>query len=181
MDTQQYVYAQPTHAEIAEELKRILASRRFTSAKRNSRFLEFIVGKVLAGTEGEIKEIVVAAEVYGRAGDYDPKADSVVRVEASRLRTRLKSYYEQEGRQDPVRITIAKGTYVPRFYLCAGKTAAADARESASRRPNWLATALSRAAALFGALWSRDAEHAARASHEIADALPRLRPETSFS
>lgn len=69
----------------------------------------------MAGKADEVKETVIASEVYGRARDYDPKVDSIVRVEATRLRSRLQAYYEGEGRHDPIRITLPKGTYVPRF------------------------------------------------------------------
>ena len=62
-----------------------------------------------------LKEYVIAIEVFEKADDYDPQADSTVRTEASKLRSRLTRYYENEGRDDPVGITIPKGCYVPQF------------------------------------------------------------------
>jgi tetratricopeptide (TPR) repeat protein len=105
----------PTREEILHQLERILADRRFVSAERNSGFLRYVVESTVEGKGDEIKGVVVATEIYGRSTDYDPKSDSIVRVEATRLRSKLQSYYEQEGRDDHVRITIPKGTYVPRF------------------------------------------------------------------
>jgi hypothetical protein len=101
--------------EVLPQLQRILSNERFALADRNSRFLRHVVEKTLEGRASEIKEVVIATEIYGRSNDYDPKVDSIVRVEASRLRSKLQSYYEQQGAQDPVRIKIPKGTYVPQF------------------------------------------------------------------
>jgi tetratricopeptide (TPR) repeat protein len=41
--------------------------------------------------------------------------DSIVRVEARRLRHKLEEYYRTEGREDLTRITLRKGSYVPIF------------------------------------------------------------------
>lgn len=101
--------------EVRDQLERILKNHRFVSAERNAGFLRFVVEHVLAGKADEVKETVIASELYGRPSDYDPKVDSIVRVEATRLRSRLQAYYEGEGRRDPIRITLPKGTYVPRF------------------------------------------------------------------
>jgi len=101
--------------EVRDQLGKILKNQRFASAGRNAGFLRFVVEHVLAGKADEVKETVIASELYGRPRDYDPKIDSIVRVEATRLRSRLHAYYEGEGRQDPIRITLPKGTYVPRF------------------------------------------------------------------
>jgi tetratricopeptide (TPR) repeat protein len=106
-------------AAIREHLAELLASRLFRSAKRLSLFLTFVVDKELVG-EGEIiKEYVIATEVYGRGSDYDPQIDSTVRVEASRLRAKLRNYYASEGANAPVRIELPKGSYVPIFTTTA--------------------------------------------------------------
>jgi hypothetical protein len=101
--------------EVSEQLERILADSRFAFAERSSRFLRYVVEQALAGRAGDIKELVIAAELYAHAPGYDPKTDSTVRVEASRVRSKLERYYAQTGAQDPIRITIPKGRYVPEF------------------------------------------------------------------
>ena len=63
----------------------------------------------------QLKETVIAVSVFGRPTDYDPKADTVVRNQALRLRLKLKDYYESEGARDPLMIQIPKGQYAPRF------------------------------------------------------------------
>jgi hypothetical protein len=97
------------------QLGRILASAAFADAERASSFLRFIVERKLEGHSDEIKESVIAVEVLGRAPSFDSKSDSIVRVEAARLRDRLSSYYEAEGGADPVLISLPKGRYVPEF------------------------------------------------------------------
>jgi Tol biopolymer transport system component len=77
--------------------------------------LRFVVDRALAGRRGEIKEIVIAVEALGRSPSFDPKTDPIVRVEARRLRDRLNSYYENEGKAEHVVIGLPKGGYVPEF------------------------------------------------------------------
>src|SRR5580704_14789935 len=95
------------------QLERILASSGFARNERLSKFLRFVVERHLEGRDDEIKESVVAVEVFGRTPDHDPKQDSIVRTEAARLRARLSEYYLGEGRCDPVVIELPKGGYVP--------------------------------------------------------------------
>jgi tetratricopeptide (TPR) repeat protein len=80
-----------------------------------SAFLSFIVERYLSGDLSEIKEYRIGSEVYERGSAFDPRVDNIVRVEANRLRTKLREYYEKYGSADPVRIELPKGTYVPAF------------------------------------------------------------------
>jgi TolB-like protein/Tfp pilus assembly protein PilF len=94
-------------------LDKILASNAFAGAERPGRFLRFVVEQALAGNQ--LKETLLGVEVFGRSPSYDPRLDGVVRVEAVKLRSRLKEYYETEGAGDPVRIDLPKGGYLPSF------------------------------------------------------------------
>src|SRR6266542_1595240 len=96
-----------------EQLERILEIPGFARNERLSRFLRFVVERHLEGRNSEIKESLIAIEVFGRPPDYDPKRDAVVRAEASRLRARLGEYYLGQGKDDPVVIELPKGGYVP--------------------------------------------------------------------
>lgn len=100
---------------IRQQLDRVLSSPVFARSERLSRFLRFVVERHLEGKESELKESLVAVEVFGRKPDYDPKLDSIVRTEAGRLRARLVEYYAGEGRSDPLVIELPKGGYTPRF------------------------------------------------------------------
>ena len=96
-------------------LKKLLASPHFSNARRLSEFLRFIALKAAAGDAAQVDEYLIAHEVYGRDAGYDPKVDSIVRVEANRLRAKLRDYYEAEGRDDPVRMRLPLDSYAPVF------------------------------------------------------------------
>jgi serine/threonine-protein kinase len=99
--------------EVRAHLARILESSGFVKADRLCRFLRFTVEAKLNGEGDQIKEYVLGREVFDRNGDYDPRVDSIVRVEARRLRTRLEQYYSGTGQTDTVRIEFPKGSYIP--------------------------------------------------------------------
>ena len=97
------------------ELEKVVSSAAFQGAGRSSKLLRFLVERTVSGLGDQLKEYTVGAEALGRGESFDPRTDSIVRVEASRLRARLDLYYWSEGRMDPVRIVLPKGSYVPRF------------------------------------------------------------------
>src|SRR5688572_14132707 len=104
--------APPTADAVHPQLERILASPGFANAGRLSRFLRFVVERTLAGEGDQLKEYLIGTEVFDRAADYDPRLDSIVRVEARRLRAKLQEYYAGPGRDDSVTISVDKGSYV---------------------------------------------------------------------
>ena len=104
-----------SEADAKAEVERILASRGFASAGRLSRLLRYVVDKTLAGEANQLKEYAVGIEVFDRDDKYDPRLDSIVRVEAGRLRSRLDEYYNGEGASAPMRITLPRGGYVAQF------------------------------------------------------------------
>jgi serine/threonine-protein kinase len=105
---------------IRAHLAKILASGGFAKADRLCRFLRFTVEAKLTGEEGQIKEYVLGREVFDRNGNYDPRVDPIVRVEARRLRTKLEEYYSAAGRADALRIEFPKGSYVPVIHPADG-------------------------------------------------------------
>jgi hypothetical protein len=105
----------PPTDPVRAEHDRILASPIFAKSPRMTRFLRFVAEQTLAGKGGQLKEYTVAVEVFGKKTDFDPQADSTVRTEAGKLRARLERYYETDGREDAVVISIPKGSYVPLF------------------------------------------------------------------
>ncbi|HZQ53981.1 MAG TPA: hypothetical protein VFB14_17395 [Bryobacteraceae bacterium] len=97
------------------ELARVLQSREFQDSGRMCRFLRFTVEATLAGKADELKEYSIAVAVFDREPDFDPRTDPVVRSEARRLRSKLASYYANEGVHDELVIEVPKGGYVPQF------------------------------------------------------------------
>ena len=94
---------------VRRELDRIVSSKIFSAAKRSQMFLRFVVERSLA--DSAPKEFEIAVEVFDRGQSYDPEIDATVRVEASRLRSRLREYYDTVGTDDPIFIDIPKGGY----------------------------------------------------------------------
>jgi Tol biopolymer transport system component len=119
----------PTDSAVRAQLDSILASAVFSRSPHLRRFLSFVVEQHLAGQGHRLKETVIAHELYGRGTDFDGGADPVVRVDARRLRDKLREFYE--GRADPVLISLPKGSYVPVF---ASKDCTPAARPVAGSR-----------------------------------------------
>jgi TolB-like protein len=108
-------------SDVRAEVDRILASRGFANAGRLSRLLRYVVDKTLANEPDQLKEYSVGVEVFERDEKYDPRLDSIVRVEAGRLRSRLDEYYNGEGANSPIRITLPRGGYVALFESSSAK------------------------------------------------------------
>jgi len=96
-------------------IEKVLHSVTFSRSDSSRLLLKFIVEKSLSGNLDSIKEYTIATEALGRPSDFDPKADSIVRIQVQRLRKRLEEYYSDEGREDAVRIVIPSGHYIPEF------------------------------------------------------------------
>ena len=128
---------QPCDADVRQALGRVLGSLEFRGSPRLQAFLHYIVERALAGECARIKGYTVAVEALGRPAEFDPRIDPIVRVEAGRLRRRLALYYAGEGANDPVKIALASGSYVPRFH----GSSAPRAREAAAPSPGGDGTA----------------------------------------
>ena len=112
--------SRPVHAPLQESdvraaLAHVLGSDEFKRSKRMGSFLRFVVEEKLADRGDRLKAFSIAREVYGRDENFDPRSDTIVRVDAGRLRHRLASYYKSAGCNDPVRIDVPKGGYSPIF------------------------------------------------------------------
>jgi len=101
--------------EKRSELKRIIESKYFAKAPKRRRFLEFTSGQVFLGEENKLNEYLIGVEVFERGTDFNPQQDPIVRVQAHEIRRLLKSYYEQEGKDSPVRVELQPGQYAPVF------------------------------------------------------------------
>jgi tetratricopeptide (TPR) repeat protein len=100
---------------VASTLDKIIHSKVFADSVRLKGLLAFVVSRSLSGADGDLKEAVIAIEVFGKPHDFDPRIDATVRVAANRLRTKLRTYYSGEGVGDPIRIELPEGHYLPRF------------------------------------------------------------------
>ncbi len=97
------------------ELEALLASGIFARAPNLAYILSYVCNRYFQGQSDQIKEYNIAVEALGRPAAFDQKEDAIVRVEAHRLRKRLQQYYENEGADRPIQISIPLGQYVPMF------------------------------------------------------------------
>jgi len=131
-----------TEELIRSELHRVLASEPFSRSERLSGFLRFVVDETLSGRADTLKEAVLAATLYGKAPDFDGAENPVVRVDARRVRDKLREYYSSAA-GGPVVISLPKGSYVPAFAVSA------DAKPSAHDNPAETAAATVRRTAVM--------------------------------
>lgn len=101
---------------IRRHLKRVLACHSFAHSQRCQSFLRYIVEETLAGRAAQIKERNIGVDVFGKSQDFDPQAESVVRVGAGEVRKRLLQAYQADF-GDGVRIELPIGSYCPKFKI----------------------------------------------------------------
>jgi len=99
----------PTEHDVRAHVKMIEASKDFPASPRNRRFLEFVVDRTLRGEKTTGYD--VAVQVFGRPASFNATTDPIVRIEASKLRRDLETYYLKSGKSDRVRIDLPKGIY----------------------------------------------------------------------
>ena len=102
-------------SEERAELKRVLASEAFAKSPNLSRLLQYLCNKCFEGCGEDLKEYNIAVEALGRSAEFDPVTNSIVRVEAHRMREKLKKYYEGEGADHTLMIVLEAGRYAPHF------------------------------------------------------------------
>lgn len=120
----------PTREAILAELARIVESRWFRESHHLKALLTYIVAETLEGRESGLKEYNLGVNVLHRHADYDPRTDSIVRVQFSQLRKKLAVLYEEDPGTAPFRIEIHKGSYVPVFAPQLPKQAPIPAQEA---------------------------------------------------
>ena len=105
-------WAQAQQDQIRTSVASMLASPLFAGSPRHQRFIAYLVTHTLTGDAERLKGYTIALEVFDRKDDFDPSLDAIVRVEATRLRNKLREYYDTLGKLDTVRIDFPKGSYV---------------------------------------------------------------------
>jgi hypothetical protein len=152
------------------ELAVVLHSEHFTRAPMLAQLLSYLCEQLFAGQAHQIKEYSVGVEVFHRGDSFDQNTDSIVRVEANRLRKRLATYYAGEGASHRLQITIPLGQYVPEFKMAAQPALEAPAVDDISvatppetgprrwlglsgRRISWIAGAFALLIICLGSAW----------------------------
>src|SRR5258707_1145457 len=97
---------------VREALTKICKSPGFVNAPQLRKFLDLVVTQTLEGKGAELKESVIGVEVFNKEPGWNSTGDSTVRTTATRVRTKLRKYYEVEGTEDDVIVELEGGTYV---------------------------------------------------------------------
>jgi len=112
----------PRREESFQEIEKLTNSHSLRGSESLCRMLRYLAEHSLTDQPSAVKEYQIATEVFGRAAHFDPQADSTVRVQAGRLRSKLAEYYASEGAEDPILVELPKGSYVLSFHQRAAET-----------------------------------------------------------
>lgn len=107
----------PPADQVRDALERILASDVFARSERARDLLRYLVEQDVAGNADRLKGFSIGVDVFHKDDQFDPATDTVVRVQAGRLRDLLQQYYEGDGAADPLRISVPRGSYVPEYHV----------------------------------------------------------------
>lgn len=122
-------------ADCRRQVQQILQSVSFRNSTTLQQLLEYLTKRSLEGGPEQLKEYTIGVEAFGRSTDFDPKTDTIVRVQIHRLRQKLKEYYDGEGRLDTILVEIPKGHYLPTFEPVFGVKELVDARDQTPQNP----------------------------------------------
>ena len=170
------------------QIEKLVNSQVLHGSESLCKLLRYLARHALEHPGTPIKEYQIATEVFGRSADFDPQLDSMVRVQAGRLRAKLTEYYSSNGADDPIVVELPKGTYVLAFHHRAPNARASmppagetewQARRPQASRPAWVISTIVlgilvaiASAVILSMLWTRNSAQAAR--DEIAPAAFRV-------
>jgi len=130
-------------ASARAQIDRLIGSRTFEASDVHRRLLHYLSEKALAGEADRLKEYTIGLEAFGKPESYDPKQDSIVRLQIGQLRQKLAVYYQSEAAGDPVLVTLPKGAFRLNFEpFAVERSAEAHASADPGRWTRWMAVAL---------------------------------------
>ena len=100
-------------AEIRSCLDKIIASPTFAASARRAKLLRYLVERMLCGEGEKINEYAIGLDVFDKSPSFDPRVESIVRNEVSRLRQKMKEYYSNGGQADRIVIDLPLRSYSP--------------------------------------------------------------------
>ena len=166
------------------QIERLIASRALHGSESLCKLLRYLAKQAVEHPGTPVKEFQIATEVFGRSADFDPQLDSMVRVQAGRLRTKLSDHYGAEGAEDAIVVELPKGTYALSFHkrpvssakppISANGVPRADASETSTERRfgiEVIALSIFLVAAIAGIVWLLATRNSTPAS-ALADPEP---------
>src|SRR5271165_7165735 len=97
------------------QVERLVQSKTFATSEVHRRLLQYLAEKAIAGEADRLKEYTIGLEAFGKPPTYDPKQDSIVRLQIGRLRQKISAYYQTEAPDDSVLIGLPKGAFKLEF------------------------------------------------------------------
>jgi tetratricopeptide (TPR) repeat protein len=122
-------YDPPAAPAVRDMLERVLSSETFRRSERARSLLAYLVDREQAGEAERLKGYTIGLDVFGKDQEFDSSTNAAVRVQAGRLRELLAHYYEAEGRADPLRIVVSRGSYVPSYEAACGSALTAPSEK----------------------------------------------------
>ena len=169
------------------QIEKLAGSQVLHGSESLCKLLRYLAKHALDHPGTPIKEYQIATEVFGRSDDFDPQLDSMVRVQAGRLRGKLAEYYSVNGADDAIVVELPRGTYLLAFHhrASAGRPHVAppveSERQTGPGHRKWVAATISlgvlaaAAIAISGLLWSRNSAQAGSSREsELAPAAFRV-------
>ena len=169
------------------QIEKLASSQVLHGSESLCKLLRYLAKHALDHPGTPIKEYQIATEVFGRSDDFDPQLDSMVRVQAGRLRGKLAEYYSVNGSDDPIVVELPRGTYVVAFHhrTSAGRPhhtpPVESERQTGPGHRKLVAATISlgvlavAAIAISGLLWSRNSAQAGSSREgELAPAAFRV-------
>jgi len=101
--------------KLLEQIDRIAASPVLQGSEALCNLLKYLARHSIEAPEVPVKEYQIATELFGRPANFDPRVDSTVRVQMSRLRSKLQEFYSTLGRDEPILVEIPRGTHTVSF------------------------------------------------------------------
>ncbi len=122
--------------EIRAQVERLVRSKAFETSEVHRRLLQYLADKTIQGEAERLKEYTIGLEAFGKPDSYDPRHDSIVRLQVGRLRQKLAAYYQNEASANDLVISLPKGGFKLNFEVLHTQTPAAPA--PGGRRQGWI-------------------------------------------
>src|SRR6516162_679406 len=119
---------------VRAQINRLVESKSFETSEVHRRLLQYLAEKSLTGEAERLKEYTIGIEAFSKPASYDPKHDSIVRLQVGRLRQKLAAYYQSESPGDPVLVSLPKGAFKLNFEACPAPDANGLPEPARSRR-----------------------------------------------
>ncbi|HEV2219337.1 MAG TPA: hypothetical protein VGV08_02145 [Casimicrobiaceae bacterium] len=125
-----------SRALVDEEIERLAASREFCRSPRHLRLLRHLVRCTIEGDHARLREMVLGVEVFHRSpARFDPRTDTIVRVEVRRLRQKLVRYYAEEGIAARLQFELPLRSYAVEAHWRLGAAESSTKRASVAVLP----------------------------------------------